>query len=103
MEFWALQEKQGQIADKVNRTFQTDKNFACYVRTNQMGQNFDPPFLKGGAVEAAEASSPSAEGDQRPKRRFFLRTFSLRLMHAKKKWGDKFVVLNELSLFNRVF
>jgi hypothetical protein len=27
------------------------------------GQNFRPPFLKGGAVEGAEPSSPSAEGE----------------------------------------
>jgi len=26
-------------------------------------KNFGPPFLKGGAVEAAQASSPSAEGE----------------------------------------
>ena len=33
------------------------------VRTVKMTKSFRPPFSKGGAVEAAEASSPSAEGE----------------------------------------
>ena len=28
-----------------------------------MGESFRPPFLKGGAVEDAESSSPSADGE----------------------------------------
>jgi hypothetical protein len=58
-------------------------------------KSFDQTFSKVCAVKVAEALSPSAEGEISP-RRFFLRTFSLRLLHAKKKWRNDFVRVNEL-------
>ena len=46
-------------------------------------KSFRPPFSKGGAVEGAEPSSPSADGET-SKWRFFLRAFSLRLFQQRK-------------------
>jgi len=48
------------------------EKIAHHVRTNQKGESFRPPFSKGGAVEAAEASSPSAEGETLLSALFFL-------------------------------
>ena len=78
---------------------------------SKVGESFRPPFSKGGAVEAAEASSRFAEREIFSQR-FFLRTqtreaicgelaslFSFAPAVPKKKWGIKFVLFNELLFF----
>ena len=47
-------------------------------------KNFGPPFLKGGAVEAAQASSPSAEGET-PKAAFLFVNFFFAPPISKEK------------------
>ena len=57
------------------------------VCTVKMTKSFRPPFSKGGAVEAAEASSPSAEGEIS----FFFAPTS-----CKEKAANKFMHFDEL-------
>ena len=64
----------------------------------QSDESFRPPFSKGGAVEGAQPSSRSAEREIFF-RRFFLRTFSLRLRCQRKsgEW-DLCIVTNCIPL-----
>ena len=54
------------------------------IRTLKTSKSFRPPFSKGGAVEAAEASSPSAEGET-PFTAFSFASFSLAPTFCKRK------------------
>jgi len=58
--------------------------------SRQFAESFDKTFSKVFAVEGAEPSSPSAEGEILT-RRLFLQAFSLRLFQAEKKRIFKFV------------
>ena len=61
----------GQTVEKTNEFRQFDKSFR-------------PPFSKGGAVEGAEPSSPSADGEILLSALSFCKAFSLRL-HGQRK------------------
>ena len=50
----------------------------------QSSESFRPPFSKGGAVEGAEPSSPSADGEILLSALSFCKAFSLRL-HGQRK------------------
>ena len=52
----------------------------------QFDESFRPPFSKGGAVEDAESSSPSADGEIPLSALSFCQAFSLRL-HGQRKSG----------------
>ena len=67
----------GQLADKGMSTVETVKRFR-------------PPFSKGGAVEAAEASSPSAEGEIPLLALLFCELFSCAYI-VKRKAANHFV------------
>ena len=56
-----------------------------------MMKSFRPPFSKGGAVEAAQASSPSAEGENPFMAFLFCELFSCAYI-AKRKAADSFVL-----------
>ena len=65
------------------------------ISTIKMTKSFRPPFSKGGAVEAAEASSPSAEGEIPLSALLFCELFSCAYI-AKRKAANSFVLFNEL-------
>jgi len=54
-------------------------------------KSFRPPFSKGGAVEAAEASSPVATGETPLIGFSFCQAFSLGLADSKEKASGRFV------------
>ena len=64
-----------------------------------MTKSFRPPFSKGGAVEAAEASSPSAEGEIPLSALLFCELFSCAYI-AKRKAANKFVLSKKLLFYN---
>ncbi len=65
------------------------------ISTVKTTKSFRPPFSKGGAVEAAEASSPSAEGEIPLSALLFCELFSCAYI-AKRKAANNFVLFNEL-------
>ena len=66
-----------------------------------MGESFDQTFSKVCAVEAAKASSRSAEREILPIGVFFLRTFSFAPTRSKEKVAKEFVYSNTLLNINR--
>ncbi len=64
------------------------------ISTVKMKKSFRPPFSKGGAVEAAEASSPSAEGEI-PLAAFLFVSFFFAPPSCKEKAANNFVLFNE--------
>ena len=73
-----------------SRFFRHTKNLACRLAIGkdsdciQSSESFRPPFSKGGAVEGAEPSSPSADGEILLSALSFCKAFSLRL-HGQRK------------------
>jgi len=59
--------------------------FLTMFAQTKRGESFRPPFSKGGAVEGAEPSSPSAEGEILLSAFFFLRAFSFAPIWSKEK------------------
>jgi hypothetical protein len=68
------------------------------IRTLKRRKSFRPPFSKGGAVEAAEASSRSAEREITFAAFLFANFFFAPLV-SKKKWRMKFVHCYKLYTF----
>ena len=64
------------------------------IRTVKTTKRFRPPFSKGGAVEAAEASSPSAEGEIPLLALLFCELFSCAYI-AKRKAANHFLRFHE--------
>ena len=57
---------------------------------------FRPPFVKGGAVEAAEVSSRSAERETSPLRCFLFVNFFFAPTSRKEKVADKSIHFDKL-------
>ncbi|MBQ7354578.1 MAG: hypothetical protein IJW62_03570 [Clostridia bacterium] len=55
-----------------------------------MKKSFRPPFSKGGAVEGAQPSSPSAEGETLLRRFSFCQAFSFAPSWSKEKADERF-------------
>ena len=62
-------------------------------RVNTSQESFRPPFSKGGAVEGAEPSSPSADGEISFRRFSFAKLFSLHLLSQREKRARTFMLL----------
>ena len=71
------------------------------ISTAKTPESFDQTFPKVCAVEAAEASSPSAEGEISLSALLFCELFSCACI-AKRKAANSFVLFNEFCFCNKV-
>ena len=71
------------------------------ISTAKTTESFDQTFPKVCAEEAAEASSPSAEGETLPSALLFCELFSCAYI-AKRKAANSFVLFNEFCFYNKV-